>query len=130
MKAHVVIAEAAVDDPRDHMLPGVLLHPVKPGLPVDGPDHGRSRLQGSVGDMEQQPRLLPGVQDVYIMQRPPVSRLAAALGKKAGFVQDHRPGIVRPGAAFQHCPRKFPDMGIQIVEFFCFHGRLRLKCIS
>ena len=55
VEAHVFAAPEVVGQPGDDVLPGVLLHQVKPPVPVDYPGDRRPRLQGVVAGMDDLP---------------------------------------------------------------------------
>ena len=99
--ALVVIAVAAVDQTREHMLPGVLLHQVKPAVKVDDALHHRPGFQRGSAEMDHRFPLFLGIQYPYTPQGSGIAGLSAALRVEGGGIQANAPAF--PGLfAGQH----------------------------
>ena len=94
MEAHIIIAEAGMDETGDDMLAGMLLHPGKAFVPVEDTLHFRTDFQRFPGVMPDFSGFLMGVEDLHIVQIPGIPGLSAALREKRGLVQTHLPVIL------------------------------------
>ena len=121
MKAHVVKAELPIHEARDDMLAGVVLHAAMALLPVDPAGEALPRREGPVGFVEDPSLLLVHVQHPGLADEAGVGRLAAPFGEKGGPVQGQGPALLRLLAGEDH-RLKFPQMAVDIIEFFR-HGR-------
>ena len=106
------------------MLPGVLLHQVKPPVPVDNASDFRPRLQGVVAGMDDLP--IPAVDLQHLdlplsarrLQPPGVVGLTAPLRVEGGAVQNDVEAFL-PLNAGDHACLEFDQKGVLFVEFFC-----------
>ena len=120
VEAHIVIAEAAVDDAADKMLAAVLLHEVKAPLPVQHAADMRPRCERLLAVVDDLAVPLMGIGNGHAAKRPCVARLAAALGIKRRLVEHHVKAVLSWRAG-EHLRIKFPQMGILIIESFRCH---------
>ena len=99
MKAGVVVAEFLVEKAGNDVFAGVLLHQVKPPLPIDGAGHFLSRRQGAVAEMEDMLSLLLDIQHLHAAKDAHIAGLSAAFGIEGGLIQGDGPAFFRLFAA-------------------------------
>ena len=120
VEADVFIAEAAVDNAGENVFAGVQLHKREAALiidlPIDGLPLGK-RLFTEVDDLTA---ALMRVGHADAGQEAGVTRLAAALGIKAGSVQ-HNVIAMLSRLAGQHPRLKRRLVRILIIDLFCCH---------
>ena len=80
-------AVPGVDDARDDVLAGMLLHQVEPVGVVHDALHGLANGQGRSHPMEDPLPLLMDMEHLHAAQGAPVGGLSAALGVEGGAVQ-------------------------------------------
>ena len=120
VEAHVVIAEAPMDDAAEQMLTAVLLHEVEPLLPVERAVYGRAGRERGVAVVDDLAAALMCVRHAHTGECPGVAGLAAALGIERRPVE-HDVVAVLSGCAGEHLRIKFPHMGILIVKSVRLH---------
>ena len=63
VKTHIIAAKFSAQNPADNVLTAVLLHKIKPSLPVDAPmDHGPD-IHFPVAEVQNLSILLPHIHD-------------------------------------------------------------------
>ena len=120
VEAHVVIAEAPVDDAAEQMLTAVLLHEVEPPLPVERAVYGRAGRERGVAVVDDLAAAPMCVRHAHTGECPGVAGLAAALRIERRPVE-HDVVAVLSGRAGEHLRIKFPHMGILIVKSVRLH---------
>ena len=106
VKAHIVTVEFSAQDAADDVLAAVLLHEVKPPLPVNAPLYRLSHRERPVAEMQHLAVPLPDVLHRRAAQYPPIRRLAAPLRIEGRAVQYYSPAILLLLAGDNH-PSKF-----------------------
>ena len=125
VEAHVLIAEAAVDDAGEDMLAGMQLHELEPAVIVDRTLDRLPLRQRCFAIVDDLAARLMRIRHADAGKDAGVARLAAALGIKAGPVQ-HDVVAVLPRPAGQDRRLKLRLMRVLIIELFCCHLQLLL----
>ena len=120
VKAHVVVAEAPVDNAGENMLAGVQLHQAQTPFPVDAALHLAARLQRLFAVMHNFAASLMRIRHADAGQTAGISRLTAALGVKCRPVQHHIKSVLSRRAGQDLCPEIF-TIDIFIKELFSCH---------
>ena len=89
MKAGVVIAIAAVNNAGNDVLAGMLLHQVKPPVPIDAAFYHIAHRQRPVAQMDHRFSPLLHIQHLRTAEDTNVAGLSAAFGVKCRGIQRH-----------------------------------------
>ena len=120
MKAHVVVAEAPVDNAGKNMLAGVHLHQAQAPFPVDAAFHLAANLQRCLAIMNNFAACFMRIRHADAGQTAGISRLTAALRVKCRPVQHHIKSVLSRRAGQDLCPEIF-TIDIFIKELFSCH---------
>ena len=113
MKSHIIAAVFLMNHAADNMLPGMLLHQVKPPLPVDDPMHRRSLRKRRFHRMPDFSLLLLHIRHRNLIQRSQIAGLSSSLRVKYRPVQPNLIPFFCP-AALQHRAVKLLLISISI----------------
>ena len=94
MKTHVIIAEPAVDQAGNQMLPRMFLHMQKSPVPVDFSPNRFSRRQRLLRHMDDPAVFFMYVQNADAAQDPSIRRLSPALWIKRRLIQNDLKAIL------------------------------------
>ena len=114
MKSHIIITILRMDNTTHHMLSGMLLHQIKPTLPVNLTLNLRTHFQRLLRIMKQLAILLMNLRHLHIPQSSHITRLAATFRIKSTLIQNHsKPILMLPTLQNRRC--KFLFIHILII---------------
>ena len=117
MKPDILQSEPAVYQRGEQVVRGVLLHQIKPALPVDLPLDRLADGEGRIGQMLHRALCASDIQQLCAAEGSAVGRLPASLREKGGAVEFYYPVVLFLFAA-GHRRGKAAQITVFFIEFF------------